>query len=432
MKKQRPSTVDAEGISVSVPIKKTTSPLLINESPLQVLPSLAVAIGLNEAIIVQQVHYWLNNKNKREKPYERDKRAWTYNTYKEWQEQFPFWSIPTIKRAILSAEKKGVLISEQFDIGTGDAKKYYTVEYAILDRILTHGITYPSDQIDPMPLDTHEIKMIRPSDQNDPTMGSNCTHLLSLISETTLRLPTETSLSNRAESARSTEGSGTSLQIVKQLDPLDTDFGLPEMESPIVRACGIAAKPPYTPQAPDAQATLRTPHAQAALVNPELDEIKPATDSEGIRTSAEAIEPPSTPLKSKKPATSRKPKTEKSAEESQISAGVVELMNHIGEKMGKIPNPAGQGKACKEMLKAGYPIERIKQELEIQLGELLKGRRRVVTWMTVQQTITSSVYAEQHKSTGGNNGKLATTDNDDLYAYCEQRSRLRENGEAHY
>jgi len=245
----------------------------------------------------------------------------------------------------------------------------------------------------------------------------------------------ESSLSKRAKDARSTEGKGTSLQIVKQLDPLDTDFGFPEMESPIVRAIVCKAHAPEVaqpPTSPDAQATLRTPHAQAALVNPELGEIKPATDSAGITASIQAVEPPSTPVSAKSSARSRKPKTEKSAEESQISAGVVELMNHIGKKMGKIPNPAGQGKACKEMLKAGYPIERIKQELEIQLGELLKGRRRVVTWMTVQQTITSSVYAEQHKSTGGNNGKLATTDNDDLYAYCEQRSRLRENGEAHY
>ena len=64
------------------------SPLLINEPPLQVLPSLAQKIGLNEAIIVQQVHYWLNpkfNKNYFEG------RNWVWNTYEQWQQQFPFW-----------------------------------------------------------------------------------------------------------------------------------------------------------------------------------------------------------------------------------------------------------------------------------------------------------------------------------------------------
>jgi hypothetical protein len=38
---------------------RTTSRLLIHEPALQVLPSLAVAIGLNEAIFLQQLHYWL-------------------------------------------------------------------------------------------------------------------------------------------------------------------------------------------------------------------------------------------------------------------------------------------------------------------------------------------------------------------------------------
>ena len=40
------------------------SKLLINEQPLQVLPSLAEAIGLNQAIALQQVHYWLENARK--------------------------------------------------------------------------------------------------------------------------------------------------------------------------------------------------------------------------------------------------------------------------------------------------------------------------------------------------------------------------------
>ena len=38
------------------------SNLLIEEPPLQVLPSLALAVGLNEAIILQQMHYWLKIK----------------------------------------------------------------------------------------------------------------------------------------------------------------------------------------------------------------------------------------------------------------------------------------------------------------------------------------------------------------------------------
>ena len=36
------------------------SNLLIHEEPLLVLPGLASRIGLNEAIFLQQIHYWLN------------------------------------------------------------------------------------------------------------------------------------------------------------------------------------------------------------------------------------------------------------------------------------------------------------------------------------------------------------------------------------
>ncbi|WP_249366800.1 hypothetical protein [Neobacillus rhizophilus] len=36
------------------------SKLLINENPVMIIPSLAVKIGLNEAVILQQIHYWVH------------------------------------------------------------------------------------------------------------------------------------------------------------------------------------------------------------------------------------------------------------------------------------------------------------------------------------------------------------------------------------
>ena len=62
-----------------------SSRLLITEPPLLVLPSLAIAIGLNEAIFLQQLHYWLQQAGK-----ERDGRRWIYNTYDEWHAPAPF------------------------------------------------------------------------------------------------------------------------------------------------------------------------------------------------------------------------------------------------------------------------------------------------------------------------------------------------------
>lgn len=99
--------------------------LLINEPPLQVLPSLAIRIGLNEAIIVQQVHYWLLlSKN------ERDGFKWVYKKYEDWEEEFPFWSNSTIRRSIGSLEKEGFLIStDKYNKFRADKTKWYRINY---------------------------------------------------------------------------------------------------------------------------------------------------------------------------------------------------------------------------------------------------------------------------------------------------------------
>lgn len=100
--------------------------LLINEYPLQILPSLAQTIGLNEAIVLQQLHYWIVNKNN--KGYYQDGHKWVYNSYTAWQESnFPFWSIPTIQRIFTSLEEQGLIISTQ--IASTNRNKYYRINY---------------------------------------------------------------------------------------------------------------------------------------------------------------------------------------------------------------------------------------------------------------------------------------------------------------
>lgn len=106
--------------------------LLINENPLQVLPTLAVKIGLNEAMILQQMHYWLNadhNKNYIQG------RHWVYNSYDEWHKQFPFWSKETIKRAIYSLEKQKLVISDKLSEEKFNHRKWYSIDYSELQRL---------------------------------------------------------------------------------------------------------------------------------------------------------------------------------------------------------------------------------------------------------------------------------------------------------
>jgi hypothetical protein len=117
------------------------SGLLIDESPLVLLPTLAVIIGDRRAIALQQIHYWLDLNQKAEsksgKPFHfRDGRWWTYNTYQQWHETcFPFWTPRLIRKIFTELEDLGVVLSAQFDQGKGNPVKWYTIDYEALDRL---------------------------------------------------------------------------------------------------------------------------------------------------------------------------------------------------------------------------------------------------------------------------------------------------------
>lgn len=108
--------------------------LLLNEHPLQVMPTLATLIGLNEAIVLQQIHYWLKHKEKTNQDYI-DGHYWVYNTYEQWQEQFPFWSIMTIRRTMTKLENRGLLIAGNYNRAGFDKTKWYTIDYNILNKL---------------------------------------------------------------------------------------------------------------------------------------------------------------------------------------------------------------------------------------------------------------------------------------------------------
>ena len=111
--------------------QKSTSSLLINERPLPFLPSLAVKVGMNEAIILHQVHYWISNPKA---GIEHEGRRWVRSTIKDWKEQLPFWSEKTISRVMHSAKQQGFLLCEQLSKDSWDKTMYYSLDYAALDR----------------------------------------------------------------------------------------------------------------------------------------------------------------------------------------------------------------------------------------------------------------------------------------------------------
>ncbi|URM32322.1 conserved phage C-terminal domain-containing protein [Cytobacillus firmus] len=106
------------------------SKFLVGERPIILIPSLAVKLGMKEAIVLQHVHYWLSVSSN-----EKDGRKWVYNTYEEWKKQLPFWSLSTIKRTISILEEKGYLLSDNFNAHNWDQTKWYSIDYEKLKEI---------------------------------------------------------------------------------------------------------------------------------------------------------------------------------------------------------------------------------------------------------------------------------------------------------
>ena len=103
--------------------------LLYDGPPIVLSVSLIKKVGLEEALILQHIHYWMNptfNKNLFEGKY------WVRNTYAQWQKHFPFWNIKKIRRLFNLLEKSGILLS--FTTHNSFCKtKYYTIDYEKLN-----------------------------------------------------------------------------------------------------------------------------------------------------------------------------------------------------------------------------------------------------------------------------------------------------------
>ncbi len=118
------------------------SPLLINEPPLQVLPSLACKIGLNEAIVLQQLHYLLRDPRHGRKIAE---HQWIFNTYEQWvANYFPFWCVRTVKTVFSNLARMNLVVSCQPE-GRLSRRKYYRINMEELSVIADRAKFVPSN-----------------------------------------------------------------------------------------------------------------------------------------------------------------------------------------------------------------------------------------------------------------------------------------------
>ncbi len=114
--------------------------LLYDEKPLVVRPKLAVAIGLNEAIVLQQIQYWSDGTAKHygaERLYQG--KCWFYKTMDDWLEEFPFFGESTVRRAIKNLKKLDLIASQKLHGHFFKNPSNQTIWYALGDAFYTPG-----------------------------------------------------------------------------------------------------------------------------------------------------------------------------------------------------------------------------------------------------------------------------------------------------
>ena len=113
-------------------------------------PNLAAQIGLGESIVLSQMAYWLS----KTKHFIQGK-PWVYNSYEAWEKQFPFWSKRTIARLILSLERQGLILSQNFNAKKTNRTKWYSLDFDKIPDLTVQPCLSPTGQ----PVSFHEDKL---------------------------------------------------------------------------------------------------------------------------------------------------------------------------------------------------------------------------------------------------------------------------------
>lgn len=186
---------------------QSRSSLLIDEPPMLMLPSLAKVLkSADKAIIVQQIHYWLQIKRKAKDTRSfKEGRWWVYNSFREWHKQFIWISERTIQRHFKDLVAQGIIIVGNFNNQNYDRTNWYTLSYERLNKLTMtdcrnhyDGLSYPSRQVDVM--DNDNLSGV--SRQVVGGITTDCRDQYHRLPETTSKIISKTS-SSSAYSANS-------------------------------------------------------------------------------------------------------------------------------------------------------------------------------------------------------------------------------------
>lgn len=134
--------------------ERVRTPNLMDEYPLLVYPSLAETMGINKAVVFQQLHFLLNAQKTSKNDYVFvDEHWWVYNTYQEWKETYFSWlSTVQLQRIFSDLQKDGLIRTKQSVKNKSDRRKWYTIDYEAWNKyhqtIISKRYDEPSYQND--------------------------------------------------------------------------------------------------------------------------------------------------------------------------------------------------------------------------------------------------------------------------------------------
>ena len=108
---------------------------------------LAEKYGLEEAIMLQHIGYWVLFNKAHDKNF-KDGRYWTWTTLKGLNEIFRFWSMSTIRRVLKSLKEQGCIITGCYNERAADRTLWYSLADEVLENEQFHLLKSTNESVE--------------------------------------------------------------------------------------------------------------------------------------------------------------------------------------------------------------------------------------------------------------------------------------------
>lgn len=134
---------------------------------------LAVKFGLNNAIFLQDLAFWIEFNRNRQQAY-RDGRYWTYSTLEELVQRHPYWTKNQIRHIIDVCKKSGWILIEHYDKVSYNQRNWYSICDSVMDCLTCKSSEKESHN--DMQKSTHRSETIHNSYNEENLLSKNDTN----------------------------------------------------------------------------------------------------------------------------------------------------------------------------------------------------------------------------------------------------------------